>query len=387
MLAKIKINDKLQDGTNTATFLRRIICEVKKNEKITVMLESEVEEVNGHAGNFKAKIRTKDGCVELDFGAAIIAIGAKPLEPYEYYHFGENERIITQKDLERLLEKGLDAKRVVMVQCVGAREERRPYCSRVCCTEAIKNAIRIKEINPETEVYILYRDVRTYGIWESLYNIARSLGVMFIRYTEENKPIVDPESLTVTFPELLMNKRMVIHPDLIVLSNTIIPNEDNEKISRLFKVPLGQNGFFLEAHVKLRPVDFATDGVFVCGTAHYPKMVNEAIAQASAAASRACTILSKDYIESEGAISVVNEEKCKGCGMCVEVCPFKAIELRPEEIVLGKVRFQTRSAYINPIICKGCGSCAVACPVDAITPQHFTKQQIVASVEAALVKA
>jgi heterodisulfide reductase subunit A len=188
--------------------------------------------------------------------------------------------------------------------------------------------------------------------------------------------------LTVEVYEPLLNAKLKIKADLIVLSSAAIPPKDAETLNKLFKVPLDQNGFFLEAHVKLRPVDFATDGVFICGSAHYPKTINETIAQASAAASRACIILSKDSLESEAAVSQVDENKCKGCGLCVEVCPFDAIELRTEEVLLEKVRFQSRKAYINPIVCKGCGSCAVTCPLGAITPQFFTDEQIEASLEA-----
>jgi heterodisulfide reductase subunit A len=323
---------------------------------------------------------------EVEFGAAIIAVGAEMLEPKGLFHFGESNRIITQQILETTITEDMGAKTVVMIQCVGSRDENRPYCSRVCCTEAIKNAIRIKKLNPATEVYILYQDIRAYGLWETLYKEARDLGVVFLRYTDENKPVINPKTLTVELYDPMFNSKLRLRPDLIVLSSAIVPREDYDKLSKMFKVPLDANGFFLEAHVKLRPVDFATDGVFVCGTAHSPKMIYESIAQASAAASRACTILSKDNIESEGAISMVDEEKCKGCGICVEVCPFKAIELQPEELILEKVKFETRKAYINPITCKGCGSCAVACPVGAITPRHFSKKQIEASLEEAVIK-
>jgi len=378
--------DRIQDGTVAAEILEHAMKRVENHPKIKVFTASEVTEVSGFVGNFRAKVATKGNTREIQFGTAIIAVGHEALVPKGYFHFGENDRIITQKKLESMINGGFRAKTVVMIQCVGSREEKRPYCSRVCCTEAIKNAIRIKQVNQSTEVYVLYRDIRSYGLWEVLYREARDLGVLFLRYSEENKPSVDPTDLTVEIYEPLFNTKLRLKADLVVLSSAITPAKDAEALSKMFKVPLDTNGFFLEAHVKLRPVDFATDGVFVCGTAHYPKMIYESIAQASAAASRACTTLSKDYIESEGAISVVNEEKCKGCGICVEMCPFKAIELQPEEMILEKVKFLTRKAYINPITCKGCGSCAVTCPVGAITPQHFSKQQIEASLEAAIAR-
>jgi len=384
--------EEIQDGTKAIEILEEIIEKVENHPKITVSKKSEVTEVDGFVGNFRAKINTERKVEEVEFGAAIIAVGAEMLEPQGLFHYGESNKIITQKMLEPMItgkwmwDDKRGVKTVVMIQCVGSRDENRPYCSRVCCTEAIKNAIRIKKLNPDTEVYILYRDIRAYGLWEALYREARDLGVVFLSYTNENKPSVDPKNLTVEIYDPMFDSKLRLRPDLIVLSSAIVPRDDYDKLSKMFKVPLDANGFFLEAHVKLRPVDFATDGVFVCGTAHSPKMIYESIAQASAAASHACTILSKDSIESEGAIGVVDEEKCKGCGICVEVCPFKAIELQPEEMILEKVKFLTRKAYINPITCKGCGSCAVECPVGAITPQHFSKQQIEASLEAAIIK-
>ncbi len=377
---------RLHDGTATSEILESITKRVETHPKIRVFKESEVTDVSGFVGNFRAKINTQQNTKEIQFGAAIIAIGADVLMPKGYFHFGENRGIITQKELEARIDANFRAKKVVMIQCVGSREEKRPYCSRVCCTEAIKNSIRIKHVDPNTEVYLLYRDIRAYGLWETLYREARDLGVVFLRYDEENKPSVNPNDLTVEMYEPLFHTKLKLNADVVVLGSAITPPRDAETLSKMFKVPRDENGFFLEAHMKLRPVDFATEGVFVCGTAHYPKMIHESIAQASAAASRACMILAKDSLESEAAISLVDEEKCKGCGECTDVCPFEAIELQPEEMILEKVKFLTRKAHINPIICKGCGSCAVVCPVGAITPEHFTKQQIEASLEAAVTK-
>jgi len=378
--------DRIQDGTVTAEILESVIKRVENHPKIKVFTESEVSEVSGFVGNFRAKINTKGNTKEIQFGTAIIAVGAEALVPEGYFHFGENDKIITQKKLETMINDNFEAKNIVMIQCVGSREEKRPYCSRVCCTEAIKNAIRIKRANSNTEVYVLYRDIRSYGLWEAFYREARHLGVIFLRYSEENKPSVDPTDLTIEIYDPLLNTKLKLKADLVVLSSAITPIKDVETLSKMFKVPLDENRFFLEAHVKLRPVDFATDGVFVCGTAHYPKMIYESISQASATASRACIILSKDSLESEAAISLVDETRCKGCGACIEVCPYEAIELRSEETLIEKVLFESRKAHINPIICKGCGSCAVTCPLGAIAPQHFTNRQIEASLEKATVR-
>ncbi|MFQ6065612.1 MAG: CoB--CoM heterodisulfide reductase iron-sulfur subunit A family protein, partial [Candidatus Bathyarchaeia archaeon] len=366
--------DRIQDGTHTIDIMGDLIQNVENDPRITVMLNSAVEEVEGHAGAFKAKVHGKQSYQELEFGAVVIAVGAELLIPDGYYNYGKNDKIITQRDMEELLRGEFDAKTVVMIQCVGSREDNRPYCSRVCCTEAIKNAIYIKRRKPETEVIILYKDIRAFGIWETMYNEARRLGVLFIRYTDENKPVVDPENLSVTVPELLMNEKLTIHPDLIVLSSAIVPSEDYEKISRLFKVPLDENGFFQEAHVKLRPVDFATDGVFVCGTAHYPKMIYESIGQASAVASRVTTFLSREQAASEGTSIKVDREECLGCGLCESLCPFHAIKMGKDGI-----------AEVIAATCKGCGVCAASCPAKAIETPHFTDQQLVAQIDSAVV--
>lgn len=367
---------QIQDGTKTSDIVEDLAQKVKDSPLIRVFLESDVEAVTGHVGNFNATIKTPSGSEEVQFGTAIIAVGANALVPTGYYHYGEDTRIITQKDLEEMLKKGFSAATIVMIQCVGSREtEGRTYCSRVCCSEAIKNAINIKKRSLETEVYILYKDVRAYGMWETIYNTARSLGVVFIRYDDEHKPVVNPENLSTTVDELLLNEKLVLHPDYVVLSSAITPTEDYERISRLFKVPLDTSGFFLEAHVKLRPVDFATDGVFVCGTAHYPKMIYESLAQASAAASRATTILSRDYIESEVIVSrITDEEKCIGCELCVSLCPFNAVKIGEN----GKAEVILAS-------CKGCGVCAASCPEKAITITHFTDEQLMSQISAAKV--
>ncbi|MFH1556922.1 MAG: 4Fe-4S dicluster domain-containing protein, partial [Pseudomonadota bacterium] len=265
-------------------------------------------------------------------------------------------------------------RQVVMIQCVGSRDDERSYCSRVCCSNAIKNAIQLKELNPRTSVYILFRDIRTYGLREAYYREAREKGVIFVRYEEEEKPDVQSNGngLAVSVNDKMLGRTVVMKPDLLVLSSGIVANPGNKSLSQFLKVPLDADGFFLEAHVKLRPVDFATDGVFVCGLAHYPKDISETISQARAAAGRAATVLSQDAVEAEGKVSHIREELCSGCGACVEVCAYSAIELDAEKGV----------AVINEALCKGCGACAATCRANAVDLCGFSNEQILCALSA-----
>jgi heterodisulfide reductase subunit A len=267
-----------------------------------------------------------------------------------------------------------------MIQCVGARTKENPNCARICCGQAIKNALKIKEVSPETDVYVLYKDVRSYGFKEDYYREAATKGVMFINYEDERKPQLANEAgkLKMTFWEPVLRKEVEIEPDLVVLSAATIPNPDNKRIAEMFKVPLTKDGFFLEAHMKLRPVDFATDGVFLCGMAHSPKYIEESIAQACAAAARATTILSKRKLETEGIVANVNEDLCSGCRICEYLCPYGAIEMNDNG---GKT-----VAHVVAASCKGCGACGTACPTKAIAMGHFTTQEILAQVKATLLK-
>lgn len=286
--------------------------------------------------------------------------------------------MVTQRQFEERLvsdERSLRRLRsVVMIQCVQSRDDTHPYCSRVCCAAAIKNALKFKEINPKAAVHILYRDVRTYGLKELRYREAREKGVVFCRYDAEEKPTLSIKdgALTVKVDEPILGRRLLFSPDLVVLSPGVAPNPENKALSQMLKVPLGPDGFLLEAHVKLRPVDFATDGVFVCGLAHYPKDLSEAIAQAKAAAGRAATVLSKSALEAEGKVASVIETRCSGCGTCVEVCAYQAIELDAK----------TGRAVVNEALCKGCGVCAASCRAAAIDLRGFANEQILAMLEA-----
>jgi heterodisulfide reductase subunit A len=361
--------------------LDALIKAVVENDKIHVYLEAEVVDVTGFVGNFKSKIKQgNDDEKEVEHGIVIVATGAVEYKPTEYL-YGKDPRVITQHELEeKIANEGFNAKNVVMIQCVGARSEERPNCARICCGQAIKNVLKIKEKSPKTEVYILYKDMRTYGFKEDYYREAATKGVLFVNYEDERKPRVLDEDgkLKVTFWEPVINEEVEIEPDLVVLSVATIPNPDNKRVAELLKVPLTKDGFFLEAHMKLRPVDFATEGVFLCGMAHSPKYIDESIAQACAAAARATTILSKLTLEMEGIVANVNEDLCSGCRICEYLCPYSAIEMKEKD---GKP-----IAHVIEALCKGCGACGTACPTKAIIMGHFTTEEILAQVKAALVE-
>ncbi|MCE8426385.1 MAG: CoB--CoM heterodisulfide reductase iron-sulfur subunit A family protein [Candidatus Methanoperedens sp.] len=370
---------ELYDGKKPADVLRDLIRKVSENRNIKFLNEAKLIKVEGYLGNFKGIVNNRGKEISVDFGVAVIATGARNLEPSGLFNYGKDPRIITQAQLEKMLGTGVSANTITMIQCVGARNKEREYCGRICCVDAVKNAIRMKKANISTNVYVLYRDMRTYGVTENLYEKARDLGVLFIRYDEERPPKVQGGSVVVH--DIMLNEDIEIASDLVVLSTPLVAGE-NEEINQLFKIPLDKNKFFLEAHPKLRPVDFATDGVFLCGSAQAPKLIDEAISQASAAASRACTILSREFIETEGAISIVNEARCIGCGTCVAVCPYNAPSLYDVTVKVEEVTYSTKKSKINPAGCKGCGSCAAACPAGAITAQHFSSKEIGEAIDA-----
>jgi heterodisulfide reductase subunit A-like polyferredoxin len=324
-------------------------------------------------GNFKTTIQSgpAKSIHELEHGVIVIATGGHELKPKEYFH-GEDPRVLTQLELERILatdgNQAVDLNEVVMVQCVGSRNEERPYCSRVCCASAVKNALKIKTLNPKARVRVLYRDMRMYGHLEQHYSRARHAGVLFLRYEEDRKPVVNQKDgkLELSFYNPVMREDMTLHPDLLVLSAAILPSE-TEELASMLKCARTTDGFFLEAHMKLRPVDFATEGIYLCGLAHSPKTIDESLSQAAAAVSRACTILSKDQIQVGGIVSVVDPDKCAACLTCVRACPYNVPVINIE----GK-------AEIEVAKCQGCGICASECPGKAIKLQHFTDEQIMA---------
>ncbi len=371
----------LMDGANPQEYMNDLIKTVNNHEKIRVHTGSPIESLSGSIGKFKTVINHDGTKQEFEHGAIIVATGGIEHKPTEYM-YGKNKRVLTQLELEDKLANDPKFKApecVVMIQCVESRNDDRPYCSRICCASAVKNALKIKEKYPDAGVYVLYRDMRTFGFLESYYTKARQKGIVFAIYDKDRKPeLIESKNgnLTVQYFDSTMQENIEIDSDYVVLSTPVTPRPGNKELASMLKVPLDQNKFFLEAHIKLRPVDFATDGIFLCGLAHYPKSIKDSIAQAGATAAKAGMILSKKFIETEGAISVVNEAKCIGCGTCVTVCPYNAPTLEEVTVTVEEVTYTTKKSKINPAACKGCGSCAAACPAGAITAQHFSSKEI-----------
>ena len=365
------------DGDDPQKYLSNLEKRLESNEKVKIYKGVHIEDIEGFVGNFKTTIKTKDGDIEtLEHGVVIVATGADENHP-ALFGYGEADNVMLQSELEEKIARDdiASVSSVVMIQCVDSRNESHPYCSRFCCREAVKNALKLKEKKPDINIIVLYRDMRTYGFSEVQYEEARKRGVLFIRYTPEKEPEVDVKSriATVRFHDPLLSEEFEITPDILALSVGVVPDrEENDRLAKMLKVPLTEDGFFLEAHMKLRPVDFATDGVFLAGLAHAPKCIDESISQAYAAVSRACMVLSKDFIETPGTVAKVNELTCVGCGMCVDVCPYSAISL-VEKKVLGKL---SSVAEVNPALCKGCGVCAASCRSGSIDLAGFSNREI-----------
>ncbi|MDY6893581.1 MAG: NAD(P)-binding protein [Chloroflexota bacterium] len=361
------------EGSDPQALLSDLLEKIDKEPKVTVYKGAEIKDFLGYVGNYKTAISTADGgTVEIEHGVVILATGATEYEPTEYL-CGQSDKVMTQVGLEERIAKhspdvkGLNS--VVMIQCVGSREEGHMYCSRICCTQAVTNAIKLKDKNPETEVYVLYRDIRTYGMNELKYREARDKGVTFIRFDVEQKPEVEQVDgkLTVKVFDSVLGTNIIIAPDILVLSAAVRPQPDAVEFSSKLKLPLTQDGFYMEAHMKLRPLDFVNEGMYLCGLAHAPKTISESISQARGAVSRAMTILSKPHLMVSGVISVVDEDRCVACLTCVRSCPFGVPKINERGV-----------AYIEPAACQGCGICASACPRKAITLQHYSDQQVMA---------
>jgi heterodisulfide reductase subunit A len=396
--------------TDARMLVERHVAEVRDHPHIEVLTSADVRQVKGSIGNYELVVRSKhlDFDLPIQAGVLIVATGAEEFKPIGNYDYGDDPRVLTQQELEQLLladskqQPASDThhalRSVVMIQCVGARDEKRSYCGRICCLTAMKNAMLLKERDPGTEVYVLYRDIEVHGThFEDYYAQARDLGVIFTRYTPDEPPQV-VDGRVIVYDELL-GARLGIPYDLLVLSTPLVPRPGTRELAQMLKVPVDEYGFFLEAHVKLRPLDFATDGIYLCGSAHWPAHLDEAISQAYGAAARAATILSKDQIRASGVVAHVDEYLCRGCERCADVCEFGAIEFVDLEgggslvgpspgsdswVGIGSQMISRTVARVNPVLCKGCGACAVVCPTCAMQASHFTSEQVTAMVQAAL---
>ncbi|MGD9216343.1 MAG: FAD-dependent oxidoreductase, partial [Desulfobacteraceae bacterium] len=362
-------------GEDVPRNLSRMIADIQQDPNVDVFTNAEITQVDGYVGNFKTTIQMGGQSEEIEHGVTIMASGASEHTPDQYL-YGQDERVLTGLELDRrLIEKDPAIalkKTALFIQCVGSRIPERPYCSKLCCTHSIRNALQLKRLNPKMDVYILYQDLRTYGLREDLYRKAREAGVQFIRYNADQGLDVCHEGadMKVRFSDTVLRRKMEITPELIVLASAIVPPADNP-LSQQFKVTLNDDGFFMEAHAKLRPVDCATDGVFICGLAHAPKPIDESISQAAAAATKAVTLLARKVIRTSGTTAQVDPMACSGCGVCVSVCPYSAPSLIPE----ADKRFAGR-AQIESVLCKGCGLCVASCRSGAIGLKGFDNDQI-----------
>ncbi len=367
------------EGLNVDEFLRDVQERVMNHDLIEVFTGSTVTKVDGFIGNFKSEISNGNSINTKEHGVVIVATGTDEAETRDF-GYGTLRGVNTQHELEDMLNDMYpgdieNGETFVMIQCVESRNDEFPYCSRTCCTQAIKNSLKIKEINPRADIYVLYRDIRTYGFKETYYEEARDKGVVFLRYDPDNPPEIyeDNNGLVVKFDEQFMREELRIPAEHVVLSLGLRPQPGHGDIAKMLKVPVNEDGYFLEAHVKLRPVDFATEGIFVAGTCHYPKFIDESIAQAQAAAGRAGLILAHDKYKSTALIAESDPEQCCGCGVCVSVCDYSAIELVKEEVDGDEEHVHSQ---INQSLCKGCGCCVAACPSGAIEQKGFTTQQL-----------
>jgi heterodisulfide reductase subunit A len=366
-------------GYQYQKYLGDLIQAVEDHHLIQVAYQSQAKATEGFIGNFRTFLATPDGDLEVEHGVTILATGGRAYIPTEY-GYGQHSDIYLSADLDQAIAsrdpRVVQAGQAVFIQCVGSREPERPYCSRVCCTRSLESALVLKELNPEMDVFILYRDIRTYGELEDLYQKAREEGIMFIRFDPENKPLVEilPEGgLQVMVREPILGRMLMLKPDILTLASAILPNPAQD-LAQLFKMPLNAEGFFQEVHA-MRPVDFSADGIYLAGWAHYPKPLNETIVQAKAAAARAATVLAWEMVEVEPLVCQVNQDLCVGCGFCELACPFGAMRLVQ---IPGK---GYRSENI-PACCKGCGVCAAGCPMRAIDMSHFRERQILAAIYA-----
>jgi len=364
--------------TDASDLMEEKIQEIVQHAKITVFTQSRVTAVQGFIGKFEADIETQSGVKKIDIGVILMATGGRAFVPEGLYGY-DGQRVITQLEMEKLLNNGLDSdiKNVVMIQCVGSRNQERPYCSRICCQIAVKNAILTKDQIPDASVSILYRDMQMYGVEnEEMFRDSKAKGVRYIHYDPARPPQTESDQVRVYHS--LLGREMALPTDLVVLSTPLVAPEDAGITSQILRVPVDENGFFLEGHVKLKPLDFATDGIFLCGSARFPANIREVIAQGLGAASRASIPMSKGSVVVEPIISVLaDEDACRGCGLCVALCPYGALEIRHTE--------KGRKVHVIDVACKGCGVCAATCYQHALTINSYTDQQLQAQIDAFLI--
>ncbi|MFC1856534.1 FAD-dependent oxidoreductase [Thermodesulfobacteriota bacterium] len=367
-----------EDGANPAQYVRELIDKAQNHPLITIHKDTEVKEIAGACGNFTTTLSINGQNQDIAHGVVFVATGGEELKPAEYL-YGDHPQVKTQKEFEEMLatqpEEAKRLRHVVMIQCVGSREPEHLYCSRVCCTAAMKNGLKLKSLNPATHVSVLYRDIRTFGLKESYYTETRKKGVRFYRFVREQKPVVTARGdwLNIEIFDQQLQTPVLLRADLLVLSAAVRPRAESKALAEVTRLPLEEDGFFMEAHIKLRPLDFATAGCFVCGLAHGPKFANESIAQARGAVSRALTVLSKKEMTAEAVINHVDPALCRACGECEKTCVFEAIKV--EETAEG------RRAVVNEALCTGCGACNAACPTGAASLAHFRDDQVSAMIE------
>lgn len=369
----------LVEGDNPNKLLRDLVNRIIAHEHIIVMTRTEIIEHDGHVGAYHAVLQHHDGAQsDVSHGVTIVATGGQESR-VNHYLMGEHPAVLTQLELEDKLAHHIvevaDLNEVAMIQCVKPKDETYEYCSRICCISTIKNAIRLKTINPKCQVTVLYKDIITYGFREQYYTEARERGVVFVRYDDKHPPIVDNENgqIIVKMKEQMLDRELILKPDLLVLSTSIKPSSGTRELAKLLKVPISNEGFFLEAHIKMRPMDFMEEGIFICGIAHYPKFIEESISQAQAAAGRATTILSKKPFHYGGTVAVVDPDKCVGCLTCTRTCPFEIPRVDDQFVGVGNLG---GAAFIEPTLCHGCGTCTADCPANAIQLLNYTDDQI-----------
>jgi heterodisulfide reductase subunit A len=367
------------EGYNPQRLLRDLINRVVAENRIKVYTRTELMKHSGYVGAYESVLRHRSGSEEtINHAVTIVAIGGRESRGSRYLQ-GSHPKVITQLDLEDTIAHRLreisQLNEVVMIQCVRPEGVDQDYCSRICCTNTIKNAMRIKVANPDCTVTVLYKDIITYGFREEYYTEARRRGVVFVRYDDEHEPMTESINgdLRVTVYEPMLKRDMIFNPDLLVLSTAVVPAEGSDALAKVLKVPLSDEGFFLEAHIKMRPMDFMEEGIFICGMAHYPKFIEESISHALATAARAITILSKEQMYVGGTVAVVDQDKCVGCLTCTRTCPFEIPVVEMSRVGVGAIN---GAAYIDPTLCHGCGTCTAECPAVAIQLMNFTDQQV-----------